>query len=129
MDMHTKQPTVEERVARGMALLDATWRPDWWQEGLIDLGKLDLQAPCRCVLGQLAIDRYANDHSWSWILSEFGLSPQYRDHMQRGGRETDWECGFNANTGPSISLTVRHREYVALTAEWKRAILARRAAA
>jgi hypothetical protein len=126
MNVTTKPPTVGERVARGMTLLDEL-EPGWWQEGRIDLGKLDLQAPCKCVLGQLTIDRFGNDDwSWFWIISEFGLNPQPRLYMHRGDRETDWDCGLNADTG--LSSMDMHREYVALTAEWKRVILARRAA-
>lgn len=42
--------TVEQRVGRGAAWLDAVY-PEWWTR--IDLGTLDLAHGCRCVLGQL----------------------------------------------------------------------------
>lgn len=42
--------TLAARVAKGATLLDRE-RPGWADE--IDLGKLDLNSGCRCVLGQL----------------------------------------------------------------------------
>lgn len=43
----------ERRIEKGMALLDVRL-PGW--ERKIDLGILDLQSGCDCVLGQLALD-------------------------------------------------------------------------
>jgi hypothetical protein len=127
MDTTTGTATVQERVARGMALLDEM-AAGWWQPGNIDLKKLDLAGPCKCVLGQLFIDRHGND-DWSWysIISEYGLDPQLNP-ASRVTRVTDWDCGFNADIAPGVTTMALHREYEALTAEWKRVILARREA-
>ena len=42
--------TIAERLKRGAALLDAK-RPGWWRE--IDLGRLDIESACNCIIGQL----------------------------------------------------------------------------
>ncbi len=44
----------ERRVAKGAALLDEK-KPDWWNgkdKQTINLKTLDLESPCRCILGQ-----------------------------------------------------------------------------
>lgn len=109
--------TIAERVAAGAAFLDAR-EPGWWQR--IDLDTLDLQAPCRCVLGQLAthLDDYDDDWSWQNVTARYGLLVWFWSWEANGDRATDLEYGFNAN--PDIEA------YDDVAAEWKRVILARR---
>ena len=67
--------TEAERVAAGAAYLNER-EPGWLQR--IDLDRLDLKAPCRCVLGQLAMDLPAMDlpgasgDQWTAICDQFG---------------------------------------------------------
>lgn len=90
--------TVQDRVATGAALLDEQM-PDWVER--IDLGRLDVESPCRCVLGQLFGD-YAD--GWA-VLSDFTSLSQAISH------------GFEADSV----------EYDELTAEWRALIEQRQA--
>ena len=90
--------TIEERVARGAAWLDSEL-PGWVAE--IDLNRLVLSSPCRCICGQL-YGEYADRPDAIW--------------------HTDAEHGFNVfSDDPS--------EWGALEDEWRRVITERRAAA
>ena len=42
----------EERVQRGMALLDKYYGTNTWVLNL-DLGKLNMKSTCQCIIGQL----------------------------------------------------------------------------
>lgn len=99
---------IQERVARGVALLDAT-EPGWVHR--INTEKLDVSHGEACVLGQL----YGN-----YTLGRHALG---LDHNQAG------EHGFQMRT-PSIEpprgLLVRvlngFAEYPDLTQEWRRVV-------
>jgi hypothetical protein len=104
--------TIEARVARGAALLDEKL-PGWVER--IDLDKLKLSSGCNCILGQTW------DGPTSADSSPFGA---HADALALGG-DDDIEHGFNAGGEDWFS---NEPEYEALTAEWKRLILARRIA-
>lgn len=98
--------TIKERVERGAALLDVEEK-GWEQK--IDLDSLNLQDPCRCVLGQLFVDRLIEGetegyHSGLWIL--------------KINRRSE-ELGFNHV----------NEDYTLLTRAWKALIRQRRAEA
>ncbi len=96
--------TIAERVARGVAWLDET-RPGWAER--VDLDRLDLASPCRCVLGQ-----------------EFG---DYFEIVWSDGAPPDTQAyGFNA-ASPASGRQAQSREFDALEAEWRRVIAERRA--
>ncbi len=110
--------TTAERVARGAAFLDEKM-PGWDQR--IDLDKLDLAAPCRCVLGQLATDLdEGHDDVWLAIVSHFGLS--LHSPYRKADGTTDAALGFNTDD------LQWPPDYSDLTAEWRRLIEARRSA-
>ena len=118
--------TITERVAEGAAYLDRC-EPGW--DAKVDLGKLDMQAPCLCVLGQLATD--LTEH-WGDICAHFGIVPHDTVPAQ-----SDWALGFNAygdwnadiDDEPDYEAQLTQQaEYAELTAEWKRVIVARRQA-
>lgn len=90
--------TIPERVAQGAAWLDEHY-PGW--ERHIDLTRLDLSDPCRCVLGQLALaitdqeivdDFFIQDSSpYSWLVLQQDALP----------RDKCWsDRGFLTYTGP-----------------------------
>ena len=109
--------TIEVRVARGAALLDEKL-PGWADR--IDLDRLDLGSPCRCILGQTWDEgRYDDDDPYFMhVRSLFGTYDQQRDAG----------LGFNINFGAKL-LREMDAEYAELTAEWRRVIEARREAA
>lgn len=108
------------RVAAGGTYLDVR-EPGWLHR--IDLGRLDLRAPCRCVLGQLAADKHGDVDGWTWngICGVFGVNI-----WGLRGR-SDYDLGFNA-AWPGRSEVTTFAEYDELTAEWRRYIVQRRAA-
>jgi hypothetical protein len=99
--------TIKARVARGAALLDEKL-PGWHER--VGLEKLDLSRPCYCILGQ-----------------------EFRE-MAEGTGESGWDVGLidlfgdDADEAGRYGFTVQHdsQSFAALTAEWKRVILARR---
>lgn len=113
--------TIAERAAAGAAFLDEH-DPQWWRadvERAIDLGELDLESTERCILGQ----RCPLD-----VLYASNAPSPYdamADHLSGFGEDDEavldwaWEHGFSG----SFSA------YADLTAEWKRVITERRAAA
>ena len=94
-----RMPTITERVERGAALLDEKM-PGWWQR--VDLGRLDIESGCNCVIGQLG--------SYPETSEGFGLLSSLDDftHGFDGGEPDD---------------------YRALTKAWRDLILARYVAA
>lgn len=114
--------TITERVAAGAAFLDER-EPGWLYR--IDLARLDLHAPCKCVLGQLATDKHFDLGTWSWseICSVFGISV-----FDPAAAQSDYDLGFNA-AWPLGDEVTSLADYAALTAEWRRYIEARRAGA
>jgi hypothetical protein len=101
--------TIAERVARGAALLDER-EPGWWER--IDLGRLDLSSPCRCVLGQLNTDLDRPYFpKWTDILERFGV-----------GLRDEFTHGFNVGGGGTDA------QFANLTAAWRELIEARRSA-
>ena len=84
--------TIEQRVARGAAFLDAR-HPGW--AARIDLDWLDLSMCDRCVLGQL--------------FGDFNEAPQH-------ARLEAYRLGFDRPPG-MVGM-----EYTKLTAEWRRLI-------
>lgn len=98
----------ERRIEKGMALLDERL-PGW--ERKIDLGTLDLQSGCDCVLGQLALDLGVRhdpneDPDEKFIEAAVMLWP-----IDSSKRAVDY--GFNAN---------HYWETSDLTAAWLTAI-------
>lgn len=102
--------TVPERVANGVAWLDAT-TPDWAER--IILTDFDIENPCRCVLGQV----FANQGGYSGGLAKTGFDVEDLDSS------VNWtiEHGFDAPGAGRL-------EWFAIQREWKRAIKARRLA-
>jgi len=98
--------TIAARVARGAALLDERM-PGWDQR--INLDRLDLHSPCRCILGQIFPASSRDGGYWDGI-KELGLASWGPDP---GGAEA---YGFTTA-----------RNFQMLTAEWRRVIGARRA--
>jgi hypothetical protein len=85
--------TIAERVARGAALLDER-EPGWWQR--IDLGALDMDEPCECVLGQLATDKQVDwRRAWPLICNQFDVRASF--WVADDERPSDVDLGF---TGP-----------------------------
>jgi hypothetical protein len=115
----TDAEALAARVAAGGAFLDVR-EPGWLY--LIDLATLDLHAPCRCVLGQLATDKHGNVNGWTWtgICSVFNISTWHT------GASNDYNLGFNA--GWASQEPPLRDQYDMLTAEWRRYIERRRAA-
>ncbi len=98
--------TIAERVARGAGWLDSAL-PGWHRE--IDLNRLILSSPCRCVLGQL----------WG----DYADSPLVDEHGDQAGVDRGFYAGGeDGRVGP---LT----EFAELQVEWRRVITERRAAA
>lgn len=108
-------PTVAERVAAGVAWLDQH-DPGWWREdaqgrgephesGPIDLGRLLMRNPCRCVLG------------FRW--GHFGEAPI--------GIAESVALGFDAEDRDGRAGSAE-RDYEALGVEWERVITDRREA-
>ena len=105
--------TIAERVDAGAAFLDEH-DPGWWRQPRIDLDRLDLGQPCGCVLGQLYVhDCPEPPLHYMHAMDAFDLPPI---------GDADADLGFDS------SLEIEG-EYALLTAEWKRVIEARRAAA
>ena len=105
--------TIETRVARGAALLDEKL-PGWVHR--IDLDKLDLGSPCRCVLGQ----------TWDEPSGTRAGETPFHLHVERLGLwpdDGDVAHGFNAGGEDWFE---GEDEYVTLTAAWRALILARR---
>jgi len=113
--------TIEERVARGAAWLDGKL-PDWWQALDLDPAKFDMAAGCGCVIGQLyPIVEYFDqaDH----YDSPFDVA------MDGAWLDLDWETAVSHGFYVRLLEAERAGEYDALTAEWRRVITERRAAA
>lgn len=92
---------VAERVTRGAEWLDANV-PGWVER--VDVETLDLQSPCRCVLGQL--------------YEDFDAAPV----------EVRGEEGFILGFDSDFDVWYIEQYFGDLTAEWRRLILARRGA-
>lgn len=110
------RPSITARVDRGVALFDRAL-PGW--DDRIDLDRLDVASPCRCPLGQ-----------------------EFADAVREGSDETGFDIGADALFGPDAraddlaeyGLEQYSDEpgdggYVALTAQWRRVIEARRGGA
>jgi hypothetical protein len=101
--------TIAARVARGAALLDEKL-PGWADR--IDLDRLDLASPCRCVLGQLWLDKPLGDHEDPFDAAmgdlDLGFSEPSRFGFDRYGHSND-------------------TEYMRLDAAWRELIESRRA--
>lgn len=113
--------TITERVAAGAAWLDEQ-RPGWWQDGPdgIDLGGLDMDDACLCVLGQVFAE-FDED----LFNSGFDYAANALDAPQFGG-------GFNISTwheGRRRDSAEVTAEYTELGTAWKQLIAERRAAA
>jgi hypothetical protein len=108
--------SVEERVAAGVAWLDEH-APDW--VGRIDLERLDLTSPCRCILGQTVGD------FWDVIKGGGELFGGDEDQALTAVRR----LGFDAIERDEDDVAPNGGEFRALDAEWRRVILARRAEA
>lgn len=98
--------TISERVQRGAEWLD-TERPGWVDR--INLDIFDMAEGCKCVIGQLS------PHDFDTAIHKVWMGLTY---------STAYDLGFFA--GPSCVYAV---EYLDVTAEWRRVITERRAAA
>jgi hypothetical protein len=106
--------TITERVAAGAALLDER-DPGWWREGIthaIDLDRLDMKRGSCCVLGQ----------------REGTGSPLAFLARKRKLRLSTSQAEENGFLSGSAVVEDEATEYATLTAEWARAIEARRTA-
>jgi hypothetical protein len=106
--------TITERVAAGAAYLDEI-EPGWVER--IDLGKLVLSSPCRCILGQLH-----GDYWRSPLMAPYRTA--YDPDQLAEGDDRSAALGFTVTRDSYDSL-----QFDALTAEWKRLIEARRVVA
>lgn len=106
--------SIEARVARGVALLDEKL-PGWIER--IDLDKLDLASGCNCILGQ----------TWS-KGDDDGRFTAFELQADALGLYGEDENDYGFNAGGEDYFEDRP-EYDALTAEWRRVILARRGGA
>ncbi|AHH98235.1 hypothetical protein [Kutzneria albida] len=81
-------PSIEERVARGAALLDEK-QPDWFQQ--IDLDKLKLDCPARCVLGHLygSFDRGAFVLGIAFKEAAYGFDG-FEEHSELSALQAEW---------------------------------------
>lgn len=103
---------IATRVARGAALLDEKL-PGWVD--MIDLDRLDIRSPCRCVLGQTWHDKESRAPFFRHSAALFGEDDnQFSNEIKHGFNGGDDERFGNVE------------EYDALTDEWRRVILARR---
>ena len=102
--------TIQARVACGVALLDEKL-PGWVER--IDLDTLNLASPCRCILGQ------------TWDLPVGVDYTAFALHADALDIDGDEEVAYGFNAGGEDWFE-DEGEYDALTAEWKRVILARR---
>lgn len=98
---------VAERVAAGAAHLDEQ-ETGWWER--IDLDRLNLMSPCRCVLGQLDTGMQPNE-DWDDICRRFGLDDS---------ADEDISLGFCASGDEGVS------EWRHLESEWRNLITERR---
>lgn len=110
---------IKARVARGAALMDKE-HPRWWAEDYphpIDLDRLDLGDNCGCVLGQTDDGEHSDEYDDGPFEahSEVLFGTDDLDALIR----LEIAHGFNAASNSQ-------EEFAALTAEWRRAILARR---
>jgi hypothetical protein len=104
--------SIETLVARGVALLDEKL-PGWWKR--IDVIKLDLGSGCGCVLGQ----------TWDEPVPERSAYTPYAFHAN--ALFGDWDCDNEAaRYGFNVTGDEYRDAFDALTAEWRRVILARR---
>lgn len=111
--------TIAERVARGAAMFDEEL-PGWWAVGRIDLTKLRMASGCDCVVGQM----------WEPDEDDDGDYDGFTDALRH-----DW-LDLDLASAKSFGLfaenhwdDARQIEYDELTAEWRRVITERRAAA
>lgn len=114
--------TVETRVARGVALLDEK-RPGWWAEDCprpIDLDRLSIVDCKNCICGQLSDDDPTTESS--------GFTISARELFGDAYDFTPWAKPLLTH-GFSGTPDVGGDEFDALTAEWRRVILARRGGA
>lgn len=102
---------VEQRVKRGMAVLDKKFGPEWVAR--IDVNSLQLAVSCDCVLGQLyRTNEHDEEGYYRGAADVLGVEEEgHRTDVER-------EHGF-IRTEDDFS-------YSLLTAEWKSQILARR---
>ncbi|HTJ69231.1 MAG TPA: hypothetical protein VL551_16965 [Actinospica sp.] len=126
--------TIAERVAAGAAFLDEH-DPDWWRadvERAIDLEKLNLSHGDACVLGQRCPLAVPGD------ISEFEAYGYELSKTFSWRSLSNWAAplGFQIygpwredGTTEGRRLSEEMDEYRELTAEWKRVIEQRRAAA
>lgn len=93
--------TLEARVERGAALLDREM-PGWWER--IDVVRLDVREPCRCIGGQLGSGEYGR---YSRLMKQlFG----------------DSACAAVAEHG----FAAADYDYEEITGLWREAVAARR---
>jgi hypothetical protein len=112
--MTTTTTTVAERVAAGAAWLDEH-EPGWVAD--IDLDRLLLSSPCRCVLGQLYGSYYTAPVKY-YDTSDFGFAALAEDADQ-----PDDDAAWDAYEAALDS------EYAQLDAAWRELIATRRAVA
>lgn len=107
--------TIAERVTAGAAWLDAT-RPGWDQ--LVDLGRLDMQSACLCVLGQV-FAAAADDAGYIYGFD-------YAARMLLEGNDDAFASGFTCDYSLP-SWPEREADFGALDGAWRELISRRRA--
>lgn len=118
--------TIPARVARGAALLDEKL-PGWVER--IDLGELDLANCFGCVLGQTFYNEWDEAHldiRGGITPYDFGAAELFGFEATSAAALLAREPGVYGFTGIPEEAD-KEATFDALTAEWKRLILARRA--
>lgn len=95
----------DERVARGVRFLDAV-KPDWRKSVNLDI--LNLESPCRCIIGQVFGD-YSSLFFWIPI-------PETEDYI-----DMEFACalGFNAKNDWEDDIDLREIELAWLENAWR----------
>ena len=119
--------SIETRVARGVALLDRTLA-DWDER--IDLERLNLENTCDCILGQEFarhpdVDLAEHDGWFEVTPFDIGVRELFSEQYFADPELAARAHGFNAIGKPGHTV----KEFQALTAEWRRVVLARRGGA
>jgi hypothetical protein len=126
--------TIAERVAKGAAFLDEH-DPDWWRadvERAIDLKVLALSQTDRCVLGQRCPLEVLAGFTGTPIeeLSDIDFSEAYDAYAKHlSGLTSSERIQWAHDLGFAVGGSFGERPWCDLTAEWRRVITERRAAA
>lgn len=122
--------TAADRVAAGAAFLDEH-DPGWWRADVdraIDLPRLYLGSACRCILGQLCpVEASDGDSGSDSRYAAYAALLSGLDPASSAVKNWASPLGFEADLDDDDMA--QGEDYFALTAEWTRVIIERRAAA